>query len=80
MLLYLVKSLANYKASAMSSEAAAMQASQLQRYEMQLGQALHLLEKDIYVRETRYLDESQTMGNVVHVSVDDIIFNTAGRR
>ncbi len=52
----------------MSAEAPAEQLAKLQNYELELGKALHLLEKDIYVRESRYLDESQTMGNVVHVS------------
>ena len=46
---------------------AADQMRRLQAQELDLGKALHLLEKDIYVRESRYLDESQTMGNVVHV-------------
>ena len=45
------------------------QLSRLQTQELDLGKALHLLEKEIYVRESRYLDESQTMGNVVHVGI-----------
>jgi len=52
----------------MASDGASEQLKRLHNHELDLGKALHLLEKDIYVRETRYLDESQNMGNVVHVS------------